>query len=120
MNRLAIRYAVLAAHREVAETARLRDIPDGEGDQSELAKLIALANRAAEQKRDPVESLVRAIKQTVAGNADPYLVAGALLEGAVHAIFTRIPKERLDDTAEAAIQLLKDRLQANVLLQGTP
>jgi hypothetical protein len=102
------------------ETARLRDISDGEGDQSELAKLIALANGVAERKRDPVESLVSAIKQTVAGNADPYLVAGALLEAVVHTICTRIPKERLDDTAEAAIQLLKDRLQANGPGQGTP
>ena len=51
LDRLAIRFAVLAAHREVEETARLRDTPDGEGDQSELAKLIALANRAAERKR---------------------------------------------------------------------
>ena len=121
LDRLAIRYALLAARREMEEASqRARDRDRScDQDKSELAKLIALANRATEGGPDPVESLVSAIKDAVAGNADPYLVMGILLEGAVHTICSSIPHERRNDTAEALRQLLTDRLHAKGMLQQT-
>jgi hypothetical protein len=117
LARLATRYTLLAAHREVEETAPHRDIHDESHNHTELAKLVALANHAAECEPDRVGSLVNTIRNIVAGNADPYLVMGSLLEGMVHAILSRIPRQRRADTAIALLQLLKDRLQANGLLR---
>jgi hypothetical protein len=118
LKRLAIRYAVLAAHREVEEMASLQAIHNDTRNQTELSKLVALANRAADRERDPVRSLANRIRITVAGNADPYLVMGTLVEGMVHTLCARIPNERLNDTAEAVMQLRKDRLRANGMAQG--
>ena len=119
LKRLAIRYALLAAHREVEEMASLQAIHNDTRDQTELSKLVALANHAADRERDPVRSLVNTIRTTAAGNADPYLVMGTLVEGTVHTLCARIPNERLKETAQAVMQLLKDRLRANVMAQGT-
>jgi hypothetical protein len=116
LNRLAIRYAVLAAHREVEETAQIRAIHSDTRDQSEFAKLVALANRAADGAPDPVRTLADTVRVTVAGNADPYLVIGTLVEGTIHTLGARIPPECQNDTARALLQLLKDRLQANEML----
>jgi hypothetical protein len=101
----------------VEETTPNRDIHNDSRNHTELAKLVALANHAAECEPDPVESLVSTIRTTVAGNADPYLVMGGLLEGMVHAIFARIPHQRREDTGLALLQLLKDRLQDTGLLR---
>ena len=115
LKRLAIRYALLAAHREVEEMASLQAIHNDTRDQTELSKLVALGDHAADREPDPVRSLANTIRITAAGNADPYLVMGTLVEGTVHTLCARIP----NDTAEAVMQLSKDRLRANGMAQGT-
>ncbi len=118
LKRLAICYALSAAHREVEEMASLQAIHNDTRDQTELSKLVALGNHAADREPDPVRSLANTIRITAAGNADPYLVMGTLVEGTVHTLCARIPNERRNDTAEAVVQLLKDRLRANGMAQG--
>jgi hypothetical protein len=119
LDRLAIRFALLAAKREVAETSHPSSRDAIQQDRSELNKLIALAEQAAADEPDPVRTLADIIRTVAEGDADPYLVIGTLIEGAVHTLETRIPAERLDNTAGALLQLLADRLRATGALGGT-
>jgi hypothetical protein len=48
--------------------------------------------------------------------ADPYLLIGTLLEGAVHTLVQHVPPEQRADAAWAAVQLLLDRLKSHGLL----
>jgi len=114
LNKLAIRYALLAARREIEEAA----CPSPVEDQSELDKLIYLAEQAAADEPDPVRALADIIKTVSEGDADPYLIMGVLVEGAVHTLQGRIPDERREDTASAVLQLLTDRLRDTELLRG--
>ena len=113
LNKLAIRYALLAARREIEEAA----CPSSVKDQSELDKLIQLAERAAADEPDPVRALADIIEVVAESDADPYVVIGVLVEGAVHALDSRIPEERKEDTAGALVQLIADRLLGNGLLK---
>ena len=47
--------------------------------------------------------------------ADPYLVLGVLVEGAVHTLAKHIPRERQPETTEQLGQLLVERLKAHGL-----
>ena len=114
LGRLAVRYELLAMDREMDQTASCPN--DGTGD--ELVKLIELANQVANREPNPIRSLITAVRSTAASNADPYLVIGSLLEGTVQTICTRIPSQRMNETAEAVMQLLKDRLQAHGITRG--
>jgi len=116
LGRLAVRYELLAMDREMDRTASCPN--DGTGDHIELVKLIELTNQAASREPNPIRSLITAMRSTAASNADPYLVIGSLLEGAVQTICTRIPSQRMNETAEAVMQLLRDRLQANGITRG--
>ena len=58
------------------------------------------------------------IKTVSEWGADPYLVVGVLVEGAVHTIDIHIPDERREYTASAVLQLLADRLRDAGLLRG--
>jgi hypothetical protein len=115
LDRLAIRFALLAAKREIQEADGRSDCTD-EGcgqNRSEMAKLIASVRQAAMNEPNPVKTLVQFIRTVAAGNADPYIVMGVLLEGAAHVLATSIPRERQEDTAGALLQLLAERLRAN-------
>jgi hypothetical protein len=107
LNKLAIRFALLSARREIEEAAS----PSLDQDQSELDKLIRLAEQAAADEPDPVRALADIIKTVSEGDADPYLIIGVLVEGAVLTLRRRIPDERQDDTASAVLELLADRLR---------
>jgi hypothetical protein len=115
LDRLAIRYALLAAKREVDEASHPSSSQEAEThlEQSELAKLIDLAGQAAADVSDPVRALADAVRTVAEGNADPYLVMGVLVEGAVHTLETRIPVERREDTAAALLHLVANRLRAS-------
>jgi hypothetical protein len=115
LERLSTRYGLLATQRQLKEAATVQDLHSDSCGQTELAKLVALVNRAAECEPNPARCLVTTIRATVASNADPYLVIGILLEGAVHTVCSRIPHMRRQDTANALLRLLKDRLEANGL-----
>ena len=64
-----------------------------------------------------MRELADAITVTVAGEADPYVLMGVLVEGAVHTLATRVPAVRQDGTAAALAQLLADRLKECRLLR---
>ena len=116
LNRLALRFALLAARREVEEGVPINDTK-GHQDRSEVAKLARLVDRAAANEPDPIRALADTVKAVAKGAADPYLVMGVLVEGSIHALETRIPTERQLDTAESLLQLVADRLRANGLLE---
>jgi hypothetical protein len=115
LNRLALRFALLAARREIEEGMPI-NTTEAHQDQSEVAKLARLAEQAATNELDPVRVLADIIKAVAEGTADPYLLSGVLVEGSVHTLETRIPTERQEDTAEALLQLMADRLRANGFL----
>jgi len=108
LNALAVRFAVLAARRAVEEKSASSE-EDGQG-YSEVDRLARLALRAAAGIADPVQGLADAIKCVAGGDADPYLVMGALIEGTVHVLIDRIPAECQNDAASAILKLLADRL----------
>jgi len=116
LNRLALRFALLAARREIKEGVSINEV-EAHQDQSEVAKLARLAEQAASNELDPVRVLAGNIKAVAEGTADPYLLSGVLVEGSVHTLETRIPRERQGDTAEALLQLMTDRLRANGFLE---
>ena len=120
LDRLAIRYALLAASREIEETKCLSDIANGASDPGlqELAKLIASVEQVA-AKPNPAKALANFIRVIAEGDADPYVVTGVLLEGAIHIITTCVPLERQLDTAGAIVQLVEDRLRAAGILDRT-
>jgi hypothetical protein len=110
LDKLAIRFALLAA-RNVAETDNHRTERILDRLPTELNELIKQVENAAANEPDPVRALADKIRDTVAGDADPYILMGALVEGAVHTLATRVPAVRQDDTAAALSQLLVDRLE---------
>ena len=117
LDRLAIRYAHLAARREIEELNANDEACTQ--DQRELDKLIASVKQIALNEPNPVKTLANFIRTIAEGSADPYIVVGVLLEGAVHLLATGIPRERQSDTAAAMLLLLSDRLRANGLPEGT-
>jgi hypothetical protein len=117
LNKLALRFALLAAQRELEEGVPISEAETHQ-DQSEVAKLARLADRAAANEPDPILALANSIKAVAQGRADPYLLTGVLVEGSVHTLVSRIPTERQGDTAEALLQLMADRLRASGFLEG--
>jgi hypothetical protein len=117
LDKLAIRVAVLASARKILETDE-QDAETSGRSRSALSELIQLAENAAACEPDPVRTLADAIRATVAGDADPYVLIGALVEGAVYTLSTRVPAVRQDDTAAALSQLLADRLEHYGLPRG--
>jgi hypothetical protein len=115
LNRLALRFALLAARREIEEGVPISET-EAHQEPTEVAKLARLAEHAATNELDPVRILADIIKAVAEGTADPYLLSGVLVEGSVHTLETRIPTERQGDTAEALLQLMTDRLRANGFL----
>jgi hypothetical protein len=115
LDKLAIRYALLAAKREVEEASNGEAVHQ---DQSEVDKLICLAEQAAADHHDPIRLLADIIQTIGDREADPYLLIGVLVEGAVHTLATQIPGERQEDTAKAALHLLVERLRAGGMLDN--
>jgi hypothetical protein len=120
LNALAIRFALLAARLEVDEARCASRIQcEVHSDSPELKKLAKLADNAAACEPNTVRWLADRIRTVVAGDADPYLIIGVLVEGAVHTLAAHIPVERQQDTAGALLQLMGDRL-AHAGLLGRP
>ena len=82
---------------------------------SPLDNLIREANRTANRKPDSLDLLARMIHLALKDGADPYLVAGVLVEGAVSALAGYVPEERLPDAVVGLVELLSERLKANGL-----
>jgi hypothetical protein len=80
-----------------------------------LERLIQEANRASSKKPGSIEMLARMIRLVTDDGADPYLVIGVLVEGAVHTVARHVPAERQAEAAEQLGQLLAERLRAHGL-----
>jgi hypothetical protein len=80
-----------------------------------LERLIQNANQASSKKPDSVQLLAKMIRLVTADGADPYIVLGVLVEGAVHTLVNHIPTERRQDTTEELGRLLVERLKAHGL-----
>jgi len=116
LNVLAVRFAMLAARREIEEaTADRAATYHG---RPEVDRLIRLAEQTAKNHPDLVEELAGYIRIVAASDADQYLLMGVLIEGAVHSLTSRIPTECQTDTASALLKLLTDRLRACGLLDA--
>ena len=61
---------------------------------------------------DPVTAVIVAIREACDGAADSYLLAGVLIEGAIHVISEQIAAERRAECGWAANRLMVDRLRA--------
>ena len=56
--------------------------------------------------------LVDLLNTTIASDTDPYLLLGALTEGAVRTLACRVPPERRSDIALALVSIMLDRMRA--------
>lgn len=54
---------------------------------------------------------VVAVRSAIAKDGDPYLLAGALIEGVANVIAAKVPHERQGAVAVEAVRLLRDRLR---------
>lgn len=77
-----------------------------------LEAMIRHIERIAAGHPDPVSALVEFIKVVIVSEADPYLLAGAMLEGVAATIAQKVPAERRGTVAVEAVRLLRDRLRA--------
>src|SRR5690348_16632086 len=102
LNVLAARYAVLAAKREVEASTNVAS----RSEQSEVQKLIRVAEQAAASVADPVGALADTIRMMANSEADPYVTMGVLVEGAVHILRTSLPPERQEKAGSALKRLL--------------
>jgi hypothetical protein len=109
LNMLAARYALLAAKRELEVSTDSAS----KSEQSEVHKLVGMAEQAAASIVDPVKVLADTIRLMAASEADPYLTMGVLVEGAIYILRTSIPLERQTDAGTALVQMLIDRLRDN-------
>lgn len=82
---------------------------------SPLDRLIREANRTASRKPDLLDLLARMIQLALQDGADPYLVSGLLVEGAISALARYIPPERRPDAVANLVELFSERLKANGL-----
>lgn len=68
----------------------------------ELERLITKANRLGAQHPNSADQLAAMIHLVTESGADPYTVAGILIEGAVHAVTQHVPPAERADTARAS------------------
>ena len=78
--------------------------------------LIRRAEQAAAATPDQLWLVAELVKLIGDGGADPYLLIGVLLEGAVHTLVKHIPPERRGQTTEQLGRLLAERLRAHGLV----
>jgi hypothetical protein len=74
--------------------------------------LIRQVKQSAANESDMSRLLGAIIKEMADEAVDPYLMAGLLIEDAVHTVVQRIPLERQRDTTRVLVHLLINRLMA--------
>jgi hypothetical protein len=82
---------------------------------SAVDELIRQAEKAASAKPDQLRLVAELVKLIGDGGADPYLLIGVLLEGAVHTLAKHIPPERQRQTADQLRRIMVERLKAHGL-----
>jgi hypothetical protein len=76
----------------------------------DVKTLIRQIEATASDAPDPLAIMVALMKMVIASEADPYMLAGALIEGIAATVAQNIPPERQGDVAEQCVRLLRDRL----------
>ncbi len=79
--------------------------------------VISPDTKAKRCEPDPMQTLADVIRDTVAADADPYVLMGVLVEAAVYTLATQIPTIRQDAISAELSQLLTDRLGQYRLLR---
>ena len=79
----------------------------------DLDEMIRQIEAKAAQLPDPLAVLIAQLKTIIASDADPYLLAGALVEGIATTIAAKLPPKRQGVVAVATVCLLRDRLKAS-------
>jgi hypothetical protein len=77
--------------------------------------LIRQAERAAAAEPDRIRLVAELVRLVGERGADPYLLIGVLIEGAVHTLAEHVPAERRREVTEELGRLLVDRLRARGL-----
>jgi hypothetical protein len=77
----------------------------------DLDALIRQIEAQATEFPDPLAILIAMLKLVIASDTDPYLLAGALVEGIAATISARIPRERQGEVVVETVRLLRDRLE---------
>ena len=77
----------------------------------DLAALIRDIEAKAAEQPDPLVVLITLLKMVIASDADPYLLAGALVEDIAATIAAKIPPERQGDVSVETMRLLRDRFK---------
>ena len=80
-----------------------------------LDRLIREANRVSGRKPDSIEILAHMIRLALDDGADPYLIAGVLLEGAAYTVAHHIPSDCQAEAASTTRDLLAERLASHGL-----
>lgn len=76
-----------------------------------ISDMIRNTETMAAKQPDMVALAITAIRSALAKNADPYLLAGALIEAVAVTIAEKVPPERQGPVAVEAVRLLRDRLR---------
>jgi hypothetical protein len=84
---------------------------------SAIEDLIRQVERAAAARPNQVRLVAELIRQVADRGADPYLLIGALVEGAVDTLAKHIPPARQGEATEQLGRLLVQRLKARGLAQ---
>jgi PAS domain-containing protein len=92
----------------------LMDISDQKRVQAEALRVRALV--AAEEQSDRLTVLMRHLRGVIASDTDPYLLAGALVEGIAITIAKKIPHERHGEVSVESVRLLRDRMHGHGLI----
>jgi PAS domain S-box-containing protein len=92
----------------------LMDISNQKRVQAEAVQIKSLL--AVEEQSNPLTMLIRHLRSVVASDTDPYLLAGALIEGVAITIAEKIPHERHGEVSVEAVRLLRDRMRGHGLI----
>lgn len=78
----------------------------------EIARLGKATRQAISGQPDLVGELTAALRKVIGSEVNPYIVLGLLLECVAHTVMDKIPRARQLAVAQAAAQVLLDRLNA--------
>jgi hypothetical protein len=71
---------------------------------------------ASEEQSHPLTLLIRHLRSVIASDSDPYLLAGALIEGVATTIAQKLPHVRHGEVSVESIRLLRDRMRSHGLI----
>ena len=92
----------------------LMDISDQKRVEAEAVRVRALL--AAGEQSHPLTDLIGHLHDVIASDTDPYLLAGALIEGVATTIAQKIPPELHGTVSVDSVRLLRDRMRSHGLI----